>query len=118
MYVFSQCLPGCSLGRGVCCPREVELARAIVMCNILRYVHWPMMCMRCAGVSPVASLSPQVKPMRISLTSGEGDLRVPSFKMSLIVEVWPSSARGGGGDLVFKRGSIVGGVGGGVCGIS
>ncbi len=48
--------------------------------------------------------------MRISLTSGEGDLRVPSFKRSRVVEDWPSSARGGGVGLVLKRGRVVGGV--------
>ena len=35
--------------------------------------------MRCSGVSPVASVSPLVDPMKISLTSGEGDVRAPSF---------------------------------------
>ena len=66
--------------------------------------------MRCSGVSPVASGSPQVKPMRISLTSGEGDVRVPSFRRSPVVEDWPSSGRGEGVDLVLKRGRIVWGV--------
>ena len=66
--------------------------------------------MRCAGVRPVTSVSPQVNPMRVSLTSGEGDLRVPSFMRSLVVEDWPNSARGGGVGLVLKRGSIVGGL--------
>ena len=110
MYVFYQCLPRCSLGRGVWCPREVELAIAIAQCNILRSVHWPRMSMRCAGVSPVASVSPQVKPMRTSLISGEGDLKVSSFKRSLVVDDLPSSARGRGVGLVLKRGSIVGGL--------
>ena len=66
--------------------------------------------MRCAGVSPVASVSPRVEPMRISLTSGEGDLRVPSFRKCPVVEDWPLSARGGGVGLVLKRGFIVGGL--------
>ena len=66
--------------------------------------------MRCAGVSPVASVSQHVKPMRISLTSGEGDVRVPSFKRSLVIEDWPSYARGEEVGLVLKRGSIVGGL--------
>jgi hypothetical protein len=57
----------------------------------------------------VASVSSQVKPTRNSLTSGEGDMRVPSFKRSPIVENWPSYARGGGVGLVLKRGSIGGG---------
>ena len=52
----------------------------------------------------------QVKPMRISLTSGEGDLRVPTFKRSLVVEDWPSSTQGGGVVLVLKRVSSVGGL--------
>ena len=66
--------------------------------------------MRCAGVRPVALVSPQVKPMRVSLTSEEGDLRVQSFIRSLVVEAWPNFARGGGVGLVLKRGSIVGGL--------
>ncbi len=51
-----------------------------------------------------------MKPMRISLTSGVGDPRVPSFKRSHVVDDWPSSARGGGVGLVRKRGSMVGGL--------
>ena len=66
--------------------------------------------MRCAGVSPVASLSPLVKPMRTSLTSGKGDVRVPSFMRSLVVEDWPSSVMGEGTGLVLKRGRIVWGL--------
>jgi hypothetical protein len=66
--------------------------------------------MRCSGVSPVASVSPQVKPMRISLTSGEGDVRLPSFMRSHVVEDWPNSVRREGVGLVLKRGRIVGGL--------
>ena len=62
----------------------------------------------------MALVSPQVKPMRVSLTSGEGDLRVPSFIRSHVVEDWPDSARGGGVGLVLKRGSIVCVCGGGL----
>ena len=61
-------------------------------------------------MSPAASVSPLVKPMRISLTLGEGDLRVPSFKRSHAVDDWPDSALGGGFCLVMKLGSIVGGL--------
>ena len=53
-------------------------------------------------------MSPQVKPMRVSLASGEGNLRVPSFMRSPVVEDWPNAARGGGVGRVLKRGSIVG----------
>ena len=42
--------------------------------------------MRYSGVSPAASVSPPVKRMRIVLTSGEGDLRIPSFKRSPVVD--------------------------------
>ena len=66
--------------------------------------------MRCSGVSPAASVSPLVKPVRISFTLGEGDLRVLSFKWRPVVDDWPDSARGGGVGLVLKRGSIVGGL--------
>ena len=65
--------------------------------------------MHCSGVSPAASVSPLVNPMRISLTSGKGDLRVPSFMKSHVVGDWPNAARGGGVGLVRKRGSTVGG---------
>ena len=109
MYVFAQHLPGCTLS-GVLCPREGELARLIAQCSRLRYVHCPSMRMRCAGVSPAASVSPQVKPMRVSLTSGEGVLRIPSFMRSPIVEGWPTPARGGVVGLVLNRGSVVGGL--------
>ncbi len=51
--------------------------------------------MRCAGVRHMASVSPQVKPMRISLTSGEGDLRIPFFMRNLVVDDLLNSARGG-----------------------
>ena len=61
-------------------------------------------------MSPAASVSPLVKPMRISLTSGEGDVRVPSFKKSHVVDHWPNSARGGGVGFVLKRGRIVEGL--------
>ncbi len=66
--------------------------------------------MRCSGVSPAALLSPLVNPIRISLTSGEGDLRVPSLMRSLVVGDGPSAARGGGVGLVVKRGSTVEGL--------
>ena len=66
--------------------------------------------MRCSGVSPVASVSPQVKPMTISLTSGEGDVRLPSFRRSPVVEDWPKSFWGEGVGLVLKRARIVGGL--------
>jgi len=52
--------------------------------------------MRRSGVSPAASVSPLVKPMRISLISGEGDLRIPSFTRSHVVGDGPNTARGGG----------------------
>ncbi len=78
--------------------------------------------MLCSGVSPLASVSPLVKPMRTSLTSGEGDLKIPSFKRSPVVDDWPESSRGSGVGLVLKRGSIVGELGeefvvslGGIC---
>ena len=61
-------------------------------------------------MSPAASVSPLVNPMRISLTSGEGDARVPPFRRSHVVDEWPSSARGVGVGLVLKRGRIVGGL--------
>ncbi len=66
--------------------------------------------MRCSGVSPAVSVSPLVKPMRTSLTSGEGDLRVPSFMRSHVVGDRPNASRGGGVGLVLKRGSAVGGL--------
>ena len=49
-----------------------------------------------SGVSPAASVSPLVNPTRISLTSGEGDVRVPFFKGNPVVGEWPNAARGGG----------------------
>ena len=66
--------------------------------------------MRCSGVSPAASVSPLVNHMRISLTSGVDDVRVPSFTRSFVVGGWPKTARGGGVGLVLKRGSVVGGL--------
>ena len=66
--------------------------------------------MHFAGVRPVASVSPHVKPMRVSLTSGEGDMRVPSFIRSPVDDDLPNSARGGGVGLVLQRGSIVKGL--------
>ena len=49
-----------------------------------------------------------VKPMRTSLTPGEGDFKIPSFKRSPVIDDWPESSRGIGVGLVLKRGSIVG----------
>ena len=66
--------------------------------------------MRFAGVRFVASVYPQVKHMMISLTSGEGDLRAPSFMRSLVVKDWPNSARGVGVGFVPNRCGIVGGL--------
>ena len=71
--------------------------------------------MRWPGESPSASVSPLVNPMRISMTSGEVDVRVPSFmrRPSLSqgqilpgVEMW----------VVFRSGVVMGG--GGVCSVS
>ncbi len=66
--------------------------------------------MCCSGVSPAASVSPLVNPMRISLTSGEGYVSVSSFRRSLDVGDWPNAAFGGDVGLVLKRGSAVGGL--------
>ena len=64
--------------------------------------------MRSSGVSPAASGSPLVNPTRISLTSGEGDVRVPFFMRSHVIGDWPNAAREGG--LVMKRGSAARGL--------
>ena len=66
--------------------------------------------MRCSGVSPAASVSPLVNPMRSSLTSGEGDVRVSSFMRSFVVGDWPNAARGGGVGLVLKQGGAARGL--------
>ena len=66
--------------------------------------------MRCSGVSPTASVSPLVYPMRISLTSGEGDVRVMSFMRTNVAGGWPNAAREGCVGLILKRGSAVGGL--------
>jgi len=64
--------------------------------------------MRCSGVSPAVSVSPLVNPMRTSLTSGEGDLRLPSSMTSHVVGNWSNASREGGVGLVLKGGSAVG----------
>ena len=51
--------------------------------------------MRWSGVIPVASVSPLVNTTRVSLTSGEGDVRVPSFRRFYIAENWPNAAQEG-----------------------
>jgi len=66
--------------------------------------------MRGSGVSPAASASPLVNLMKISLTSGRGDVRFQSFTRSHVVGDWPNTARGEGMGLVLKRGSAVGGL--------
>ena len=66
--------------------------------------------MCCSGVSSAASVSPLVNPVRISLTSGEGDVSVPSFKRSPDVGDWPDATLGGDVGLVLKRGSAMGGL--------
>ena len=55
----------------------------------------------------MAYVCPLVNPTRISLTSGEGGLRVPSFTRSPIVVVGPNSPGGGGVGRVLKRGRSV-----------
>ena len=64
--------------------------------------------MRWAGESPGASVSPLVNPMRVSLTSGEGGVRVPSFHRRPVGEAWLWSAWLSVG-RVRKRGSALGG---------
>ena len=59
---------------------------------------------------PVAFVSLLVNPIRISLTLGEGGLRVPSFTRTSIVVVGPNPLpRGGRGGVgrVLKRGRNV-----------
>jgi hypothetical protein len=60
--------------------------------------------MRCSGVSPELSVSPRVNPMRMSLTSGEADLRVPSFMKRFVVGDLPNAARGGRCGYIFEAG--------------
>jgi len=64
--------------------------------------------MRWPGESPSAAVSPQVKPTSISLTSGEGDARVPASKKSNVVGAKPNSPRGGGEGRVPKQGRAMG----------
>ena len=66
--------------------------------------------MCCSGVSPAVSVSPLVNPMRIFLTSGEGDVSAPSFRRSPDVGDWPNAALGGDVGLIPKQGSAVGGL--------
>ncbi len=66
--------------------------------------------MRRAGDSPSAAVSPLVKPMRTSLTTREGDVKVPSFRRRPVSGAAVDPSRGGGVGLVPKRGSAGWGV--------
>ena len=81
-----------------------------VQCRMLRSVHMPRMWLRWAGESPGAPVSPLVNPMRVSLTSGEGGVRVPSFQSKPAVDPWLWDAWRGCG-RVLKRGRALGGLG-------
>ena len=63
--------------------------------------------MRWLGDSPLVSVSPLVNHIRTSLTSGEGDVRVPTCMRSPFVDVWGDVAYGCGMGRVPKRGSAM-----------
>ncbi len=64
--------------------------------------------MRWPGESPSDDVSPLVNPIRTSLTSGEGDVRItPRMRMHLI-DAWIDDARGCSLGRVPKRGSAEG----------
>ena len=75
---------GCALVGWVATLVVGVLIVARVQCRMLRSVHCPRMCMRWLGDSPPAAVSPLVKPMTTSLTSGEGDVRVPSLSIKRV----------------------------------
>ncbi len=91
--------------------REGEaLARARVKWRRLRYVHWPRTWFRWVEERFPVFVSPLVKPIRTSLTSGEGGgIRAPSFKSKSVSDVYPVSIRRGGVWRVRKRGRVFGG---------
>ena len=110
VYVFSQGNPGCALVGEVGASAVFAVASASVQCRMLRSVHFPRICMRWSGDSPSAAVSPFVKPMRTSLTSGGGEVRVPSLSRRPVVGAVDDPSRGGGVGRVPKRGSAVWGV--------
>ena len=61
--------------------------------------------MRWPGESHLASVTPLVNPIRTSLTSGEGDVRVPPCMRRPFVDAWRDVACGYGLVRVPKRGS-------------
>ncbi len=77
---------------------------------MLRSVHCPIICMRCWGDSPSASVSPRVKSMSTSLTSSEGDVGAPSFSRRHVRIAALDPSLVGGVGRVPKRGSAVRGV--------
>jgi len=61
--------------------------------------------MRWPDESPPASVFPLVNPIRTSLTSGEGDMKVPPCIRRPFVDAWRDAACGCGLGRVPKRGS-------------
>ena len=64
--------------------------------------------MRWPGESPSAAVSPLMDPIRTSLTSGEGDVRIPPRMRRPLVDAWIYAARGSCLGRVPKRGSADG----------
>ena len=64
--------------------------------------------MRWPGESPSAFVSPSVNPIRISLISGEGDVRVPPRMRRPFVDAWIDTSRDCSLGRVPKRGSAEG----------
>ena len=62
------------------------------------------------GESPPVSMSPLVNPIGTSLTSGEGDVRVPPCMRRPFVDAWRDVVCGCGLGRVPKRSSAEGGV--------
>jgi hypothetical protein len=64
--------------------------------------------MRWQDESPPASVSSMVNPIRTSLNSGEGDVRVPPCMRRSFVDAWGDAACGCGVARVSKRDNAVG----------
>ncbi len=103
--MFSQGRFGCALEGEVGASAMFVVTSVSVQCRMLRSVHCPRICMRWAGDSPSAAVSPLVKPMRTSLASWEGDVRVPFLIRRPVSGAAVDPSRGGGVGLVPKRGS-------------